>query len=167
MTKASDLLSLMRQIQKFRRQTTNRLLNQATIARDILMENPIRTHIHINHRLSGTPQEVGEGTSRVSLTTSPDMVVDDHELVHGGFIFGLADHAAMIAVNHPNVVLGSADVKFQKPVKVGETIIAVAIVGKSEGKKRSVRVSVKRGSETVFEGIFTCFILDRHVLEGS
>ncbi|NQU64113.1 MAG: thioesterase [SAR324 cluster bacterium] len=130
------------------------------------MENPIRTHNCINHRLCGTPQEVTEGNSRVALTTSPDMVVDNHELVHGGFIFGLADHAAMIAVNHPNVVLGSAEVEFQKPVKVGETVIAVAEVEKIKGKKHLVNVKVKRASETVFKGTFTCFVLDQHVLEG-
>ncbi|MBT4087488.1 MAG: thioesterase [Deltaproteobacteria bacterium] len=128
------------------------------------MENRIHTHNYINQKLCGTPLEVKEGSSRVSLTTTSDMAVDDHDLVHGGFIFGLADFAAMIAVNDPNVVLGSAEVKFQKPVKVGETVIAVAEGGYGEGKKRPVQVSVKRDTETVFEGTFICFVLDRHVL---
>jgi len=129
------------------------------------MNNPIRTHININQKLCGTPLEVKEGKSWVSLTTTPDMAVDGHDLVHGGFIFGLADYAAMIAVNDPNVVLGSAEVKFQKPVKVGETVIAVAEGGHGQGKKRLVRVSIKRENESVFEGTFACFVLDRHVLE--
>jgi acyl-coenzyme A thioesterase PaaI-like protein len=130
------------------------------------MNNPIRTHTKINQKLCGTPLEIEGGTSRVSLTTTPDMAVDDHDLVHGGFVFGLADFAAMIAVNDPNVVLGSAEVKFQKPVKVGETVIAVAKGGHGEGKKRLVQVSIKRESESIFEGTFTCFVLERHVLEG-
>lgn len=82
----------------------------------------------------------------------------------GGVIFGLADHAAMIAVNHPNVVLGAAEVKFLKPVESGETVIAEAKVEEKEGKKNSVTVSVSRGEETVFKGIFTCFVLEKHVL---
>jgi acyl-coenzyme A thioesterase PaaI-like protein len=130
------------------------------------MENSILTHQDINQKLCGTPLKVKEGGSQVSLTTTPDMAVDDHDLVHGGFIFGLADYAAMLAVNDPNVVLGSAEVKFQKPVKVGEKVIAVAEGGYGEGKKRLVQVSVKRANEIVFEGTFTCFVLDRHVLEG-
>ena len=130
------------------------------------MENQIRTHIQINQTLCGTPLEVNEGSSKVSLTTTPDMAVDAHHLVHGGFIFGLADYAAMIAVNDSNVVLGSAEVKFQKPVKVGETVVAVAEVEHNTGKKRLVKVSVKRNTETVFDGTFTTFVLDRHVLEG-
>jgi acyl dehydratase len=41
----------------------------------------------------------------------------------------------MIAVNHPNVVLGAAEVKFLKPVKAGETVIAEAKVKKRKVKK--------------------------------
>jgi uncharacterized protein (TIGR00369 family) len=92
------------------------------------------------------------------------MAVDDFGLVHGGFIFGLADYAAMIAVNHPNVVLGAADVKFLKPVKIEETVIAEATVQERSGKKHIVSVTVKKGEETVFEGTFTCFVLKEHVL---
>lgn len=125
----------------------------------------ILTHQKIKHELCGQPLEVREGYSRVELKTTPDMAVDDFDLVHGGFIFGLADHAAMIAVNHPNVVLGAADVKFLKPVKVNETVIAEARVTEQAGKKRMVAVSVKGGDKPVFEGLFTCFVLDRHVLE--
>ncbi len=95
------------------------------------------------------------------------MSVDQTGLVHGGFIFGLADHAAMIAVNHPNVVLGAAEVRFLKPVKAGETVVAKAKVEEKEGKKNSVTVSVSRGEEIVFEGMFTCFVLEKHVLGQS
>ena len=125
----------------------------------------IMTHQKISHALCGQPLAVGEGGSRVELKTTPDMAVDDFELVHGGFIFGLADHAAMIAVNHPNVVLGAADVKFLKPVKVNETVIAEAKVTEQAGRKQVVSVSVKRGDDIVFDGLFTCFVLDRHVLK--
>jgi acyl-coenzyme A thioesterase PaaI-like protein len=85
-------------------------------------------------------------------------------LVHGGFIFGLADHAAMIAVNHPNVVLGAAEVKFLKPVKVGQSLVAEAVVANESGKKRLVNVVVKQDGIDVFEGTFSCFVLNKHVL---
>ena len=124
----------------------------------------INTHESINRALCGEPRQTKEGYSRVELQTTVDMAVDDSGLVHGGFIFGQADHAAMIAVNHPNVVLGAAEVKFLKPVKTGELVIAEAKVTETSGKKRIVDVSVTREKVTVFEGRFTCFILDRHVL---
>jgi uncharacterized protein (TIGR00369 family) len=124
----------------------------------------IMTHRKISTALCGRPLEAGDGRARVEMKTIRDMTVDDLELVHGGFIFGLADHAAMIAVNHPNVVLGAADVKFLKPVKADETVIAEARVAEQAGKKKVVPVTVKRGDDVVFEGTFTCFVLERHVL---
>ncbi|MEW5908736.1 MAG: hotdog domain-containing protein [Thermodesulfobacteriota bacterium] len=125
----------------------------------------IRTHRQIDPHLCGTPVMVETGVSRVSLSTIPSMAADDRGLIHGGFIFGLADYAAMIAVNSPTVVLGSATVKFLKPVRVHETIQADAAVLSVEGKKYTVSVTVGRGGETVFQGEFICFTLNRHVLE--
>jgi len=125
----------------------------------------VATHQHIDHRLCGRPLVLDAGFSRVEMTTTADMAVDDKGLVHGGFIFGLADHAAMIAVNHPNVVLGGAEVKFLKPVKVGDTVTAEARAGEGAGKKRMVTVEVVKGADKVFSGQFTCFVLDKHVLE--
>ena len=124
----------------------------------------ILTHRKIDRKLCGDPVAVENGSSRVRFTATADMVVDDFGLVHGGFVFGLADHAAMIAVNDPNVVLGGADVRFLKPVKTGERLVAVAEVKESAGKKRLVAVTVNRGGEAVFSGTFTCFVLEKHVL---
>jgi acyl-coenzyme A thioesterase PaaI-like protein len=95
------------------------------------------------------------------------MITDNSGLIHGGFIFGAADYAAMLAVNHPNVVLGAANVKFLKPVQANETIVAEAQVNQSEGKKRLVSATVWRDAEKVFEGEFTCFVPEHHVLTPS
>ena len=124
----------------------------------------ILTHDKIDLSLCGKPLLTEKDFSKVALKTSEQMSVDQTGLVHGGFIFGLADHAAMIAVNHPNVVLGAAEVKFFKPVRAEETVIAEAKVEETEGKKRSVTVFVSRGEETVFKGTFSCFVLEKHVL---
>jgi uncharacterized protein (TIGR00369 family) len=124
----------------------------------------IQTHQGINKECFGTPVYLEEGASRVELLTNRSMAVDETGLVHGGYIFGLADYAAMIAVNHPNVVLGSADAKFLKPVRAGETVIATATAEVRQGRKQIVAVTVKRNEETVFSGSFTCFVLDKHVL---
>ncbi len=124
----------------------------------------IQTHQGINRECFGTPVYLEEGISRVELLAIDSMAVDETGLVHGGFIFGLADYAAMIAVNHPNVVLGSSDVKFLNPVRAGETVIATAIAEALQGKKQIVAVTVTRNDEMVFSGSFTCFVLDKHVL---
>ncbi len=125
----------------------------------------IRTHNLIDSELCGNLLELKENFSCIELVTTKRMAVDDKGLIHGGFIFGLADYAAMLAVNDPNVVLGASETKFLKPVKSGETVIAEAIVRNSDGIKRFVDVVVKKDDVQVFKGSFTCFILDNHVLD--
>jgi len=124
----------------------------------------IDTHRQIDRSLCGTPLAVEDGASQVRLETMPAMAADERGLVHGGFIFGAADYAAMIAVNHPHVVLGAADVKFLKPVRVGHTVVAHARVQEIKGRKYWVSVSVTLDDEAVFQGMFTCFVLNNHVL---
>ena len=124
----------------------------------------IRTHLAIDQTLCGKPLFTDDGESRVVLTALPEMAADDTGLVHGGFVFGLAGYAAMIAVNHPNVVLGSAEVKFLKPVQVGDTLEARASVQEGDGKKRIVDVVIRQNDKMVFTGRFTCVVLDTHVL---
>lgn len=125
----------------------------------------INTHKKISRELCGVPLETRVGYSRVELITTKDMIVDEKELVHGGFIFGLADHSAMIAVNDPNVVLASSNVKFFKPVRAGERVEAEAVVQNPGERKQTVSVTVKRGETGVFAGEFLCVVLDRHVLD--
>lgn len=125
----------------------------------------IKTHEKTDQQLCGHPIALENGFSQVELKTTENMAVDGNGLVHGGFIFGLADYAAMIAVNHPFVVLGGADVKFLKPVKVEDVVIAEARVVSRKGKKQMAHVTVRNGDETVFEGDFACFTLDKHVLQ--
>ena len=125
----------------------------------------IDTHRHIDQSLCGKPLSVEGGNSHVELVTNEQMAADEQGLVHGGFIFGAADYAAMIAVNHPHVVLGASDVKFLKPVRVGETVMVQAQVQEVKGRKYWVSVSVTKEGEAVFQGMFTCFVLDKHVLE--
>ncbi|MEZ4577808.1 MAG: PaaI family thioesterase [Desulfobacterales bacterium] len=94
----------------------------------------IHTHRQIDNVFCGTPVMVAPDISRIELKTTETMQVDDFGLVHGGFIFGLADHAAMLAVNDPNVVLAGATVKFLKPVRAGESVTAEATTTDKQGK---------------------------------
>lgn len=125
------------------------------------------THLLINPELVGSPEKLEPGYALVELTTSERMVADSQGLVHGGFIFGLADYAAMLAVNDPNVVLGAAETRFLQPVALGDSVQAEAKVTAEKGKKRSVEVSVRRAEVVVFEGTFTCFVLPQHVLSKA
>lgn len=123
-----------------------------------------RTHLVLDRRWSGAPVELREGHAVVSMTTLPEMAADEHGLVHGGFLFALADHAAMLAVNDPNVVLVSAQVEFLRPVRVGDALTARAEVVRSSGKERDVACAVQNGVEPIFRGQFRCVVPRRHVL---
>lgn len=133
----------------------------------------IRTHEAIDRRLCGEPVEIEAGRARLRVTTGSEMAADAHGLVHGGFVFGLADHAAMLAVNHPHVVLGKAEMRFLAPVTVGEELVAEARVGKRDGAKIPVSVEVRRregqegngDGELVATGELVCFTPERHVLD--
>ena len=133
-----------------------------------------KTHRAIDHALCGRPVEVGGGRSRVEMEVTEAMRADEEGLAHGGFTFGLADHAAMLAVDEPTVVLVAAEVRFTAPVRVGDRLVATAEVESREGKERRVRSTVHRvgkagemgpgEGEPVFTGSFQCYVPSRHVL---
>lgn len=126
----------------------------------------LNTHLAINRSLCGEVISLSEGKSTVKLDITLEMVADDRNLVHGGFIFGAADFAAMAAVNDPNVVLGSAEVKFLKPTRSGQFVVLHATVAGADGKRRRVEVEgVDETGAKVFSGVFTCFVLEKHVLD--
>ena len=127
--------------------------------------NAPRTHGLIDRALCGTPRALGDGAAEVELVLSEAMRVDDSGLAHGGFTFGLADYAAMLAVNEPTVVLADASMKFLAPTMVGDTVVARARVSEASGKRRTVLVEVRCGDKVVAEGTFSCAVLSRHVLQ--
>jgi len=124
------------------------------------------THLRADPVLCGEVVSLSEGSARLALEALGSMTVDAQGLIHGGFVFGLADYAAMLAVNDPNVVLGAAETRFLKPVRVGDRVLAEARTVDVRGRRHKVRVEATVSSETVFEGTFTCFVLEHHVLEG-
>ena len=126
----------------------------------------LQTHKNIDERFSGSCLDLIPGKrSLVSLRTEDFMGTDEKGLVHGGFTFSVADYAAMTAVNHPNVVLSKAEVKFTAPVKVGDTLIAKAHVYRHMKNKYYVNVEVFREDKIVFIGKFLCAVLESHVLD--
>ncbi|CAH8283766.1 acyl-coenzyme A thioesterase PaaI-like protein [Mariniflexile fucanivorans] len=129
--------------------------------------NTQNTHLLASKKLIGSVISIGKDCATVKLTITNDMIVDTYNLSHGSFVFGLADYAAMVAVNKPTVVLGKATTKFLKPVVLNDEVTAVATLSdNSNGKKVIVTVDVKnQKNELVFEGEFVCFILEKHILE--
>ncbi len=125
----------------------------------------LNTHLNINTSLCGKVTKLQENYAEVLLHTTQQMAADMQGLVHGGFIFGAADYAAMSAVNDPYVVLGASSSKFIAPVKVGDAVLCKASVVNIKGKKAEVEVEAFVNEKLVFEGSFTTFVLPSHVLD--
>jgi len=122
------------------------------------------THLNINTSLCGKVTKLQKNYAEILLHTTQQMAADKQGLVHGGFIFGAADYAAMSAVNDPYVVLGASSSKFVAPVKVGDAVICKATIVSVKGKKAEVEVEAFVNEKLVFEGNFTTFVLPAHVL---
>lgn len=125
----------------------------------------ILTHNRITTSLCGFATLLNENYAEVTLETTEDMVVDDLGLIHGGFTFGAADHAAMLAINDPFVVLIGAQTRFLAPVKRGDTVIFKATAIHKVTKKRDVHVEGYVGQIKVFEGDFTTVVMEQHILK--
>ena len=125
----------------------------------------LNTHLNIDTSLCGKVTKLQKNYAEVLLHTTQQMTADRQGLVHGGFIFGAADYAAMSAVNDPLVVLGASSSKFLSPVKVGDAVLCKATVVSEKGKKREIEVEAFVDEKLVFVGAFTTFVLDKHVLE--
>lgn len=124
----------------------------------------LNTHLNINSSLCGKVTRIEEGYAEVLLHTTQQMSADAEGLVHGGFIFGAADYAAMSAVNDSYVVLGASSCRFTAPVRVGDAVLCKACVVSKKGKKQEVNVRAFVDEKAVFEGSFTTFVLEKHVL---
>ncbi|WP_456431690.1 PaaI family thioesterase [Nitratifractor sp.] len=125
----------------------------------------LRTHRSIDPLLCGRVTELEEGRATVWFVPLEAMTADEWGLVHGGFLFGAADYAAMVAVNDPNVVLASSEIRFLAPVKKGQSVRFDARVVGQKGKRRIVAVEGISEGKPVFTGEFTAVIPDRHVLD--
>jgi acyl-CoA thioesterase len=79
------------------------------------------------------------------MTVRPDMT-NGHGTCHGGFVFLLADTAFAVACNShgPAAVAASCDIVYLRPVRVGDTLVAVAHERTTAGRSGITDVTVRR-----------------------
>ena len=125
----------------------------------------IRTHRKADPELVGKPLELGDGWARAELLATERMAVDERGLVHGAFTFAVADLAAMLAVNQENVVLARAEIRFLRPVKVGDRMVAEARIVDRRDKHYRILVRTTVDGRAVLEGTLFAVVPEKHVLE--
>jgi acyl-CoA thioesterase len=86
------------------------------------------------------------------MSVRPDMV-NGHDVAHGGMIFSLADTAFACACNSygPVTVAAAAEIVFVGPARVGDVLIAEAVVRTRFGRSGVYDVTVRRGTDVIAE----------------
>lgn len=115
-------------------------------------------------RSMGSKEVVGElidislGERGLSiLETTEEMVFERTRVVRSHYIFAQADSLAIALVDANVALTGLANVKFKRPVHVGEKLIAKGEVIRRRGSRYVILVETKVGGEKVFRGKFVVF----------
>jgi acyl-CoA thioesterase len=92
------------------------------------------------------------GAARVRLTPRASFA-NGHGIVHGGLLYALADTAFACAANSvvPGTVTTSASITYLRPARVGEGLVADAVVRHARGRQCLVDVTISSGDRVVAE----------------
>jgi len=101
------------------------------------------------------------------LETATEMVFERSRVVRGQFIFAQAESLAIALIDAPIVLTGLANVKFRRPIMMGEKLVAKGEVIRRRGGHYVVLVETKVGAEKVFRGKFSVFIVDPTKVSGG
>lgn len=122
----------------------------------------------------GSKEIVGEliditlGSRGISiLETTSDMVFERTRVVRGQYIFAQADSLAIALIDADVVLTGLANVKFKRPVFLGEKLVAKGEVIRRKGDHSVVLVETFVGTEKVFRGKFVVFAVDPGRVAGG
>jgi acyl-CoA thioesterase len=93
---------------------------------------------------------VGRATARMRVR---DDMVNGHGIVHGAFVFAVADTAFACACNShgPVTVAAAADITFVAPARLGEQLVARAEERTRFGRSGIYDVTVRRGADVIAE----------------
>jgi acyl-coenzyme A thioesterase PaaI-like protein len=104
--------------------------------------------------------EVNLGQSGLSvLDTDDGMGFARTRIVRGHHLFAQANSLAVAIIDAPVALTGSVELRFLRPVIVGERLVAKAQVKEREGRRYVVEVHSRVGNDEVFTGRFIVFAL--------
>lgn len=89
-----------------------------------------------------------DGRAVVRMPVRPDMV-NGHRIVHGGFVFTLADSTFALVCNAVGrtTVAAGADISFVAPAQEGDVLVAVGVQRAAYGRSGLTDVQVTRESD--------------------
>ncbi|MBS7530374.1 transcription factor FapR [Hazenella sp. IB182353] len=102
------------------------------------------------------------GTSIIEIME--DHVFERNQIARGHYLFAQANSLAVAIVNSDLALTKSADIRFIRPVKLGEKCLAHAHVVAKKGQHIQINIETKVMDETVFHGVFDVYCLEEDVL---
>lgn len=107
------------------------------------------------------------GISGVSvLTITDDMVNNNMGIARGNYMFAQANSLALALVDAPAALTGVANIKYKKPVYLGERLIAKAKINRIRGNKYFVAVNIRNDESEVFRAKFIIVSLEEDEERG-
>jgi acyl-coenzyme A thioesterase PaaI-like protein len=91
------------------------------------------------------------------LDIGPEHVFARTKIARGHHLFAQANSLAVSVIDSETVLTGTADVRFKRPVKLGERLVSKAVVQDNREERARVDVTTKVGDDVVFEGQFIVF----------
>jgi len=90
------------------------------------------------------------------------------QIARGHYIFAQANSLAVAVMNADVALTATARIRFVRPVRLGEKLVAKALVRSRDGDECKVRVETKVQGETVFTATFRVFrMAEEKLLETS
>lgn len=88
------------------------------------------------------------------LEADREMAFKKTDIVKGHYIFSMAESLALAVINSKAALTGVANMKYNKPVSVGDKLVARAEVSRQRNKDYIVHVKITVKQEQVFRGKF-------------
>jgi len=101
------------------------------------------------------------------LETTEEMSFTRSNIVKAHYIFSHAASLAVAIIDADVVLTGLANIKFKRPVLVGEKLVAKAEILRRIRSNYVVAVVTRVGQEQVFRGKFVVFVLDSQAPGGA
>ncbi|MCF6410530.1 transcription factor FapR [Pseudalkalibacillus salsuginis] len=101
------------------------------------------------------------------LDIKKEHVFSRHNIARGHHLFAQANSLAVAIINDEMALTEKSDLRFTRQVKVGERVVAKAIVIDNQSDRSIVEVKSYVEQELVFEGIFTMFRSNKSNIERT
>ena len=89
------------------------------------------------------------------LEATPDMTFENNDIVRGHLLFAQAESLALAIIDAPRARTGVVNVKYLRPVRIGERLVAKAqVIRRKPDGELVVLVTTHVGREPVFRGKF-------------